>query len=75
MVDSKVYIHTHRSLDDILVLDVTDADKPQLDKVSVSSTTGSTPSARYCSWFSLTDKQLYVGSISVDASCCLSGSR
>ena len=45
-VGSKIYIHTHRSLADILVLDVANADQPQLDKVPVSSTTGITPSAR-----------------------------
>ena len=45
-VGSKIYIHTHRSLDDILVLDVANTDQPKLEKVPVSSTTGATPSAR-----------------------------
>ncbi|KAL3157872.1 hypothetical protein ABBQ32_012283 [Trebouxia sp. C0010 RCD-2024] len=46
VVGSKVYIHTHRSINDILVLDVADPNKPHLTKVSVSSTAGGTPSAR-----------------------------
>ena len=46
-VGSNIYIHTHRSLDDIVVLDVGNPDRPQLNKVSVSSTTGNIPSARY----------------------------
>lgn len=45
-VGSKIYIHTHRSLDDILVLDVANVDQPELNKVPVSSTTGDAPSAR-----------------------------
>lgn len=45
-VGHTIYIHTHRSLNDILVLDVADPDKPRLKQVPVSSATGATPSAR-----------------------------
>ena len=46
-VGQKIYIHTHRSINDILVLDVTNPDKPQLQQVAVSGADGATPSARY----------------------------
>ena len=36
-IGSKIYIHTHRSLQDILVLDVSDADAPSLSLQPVSS--------------------------------------
>lgn len=42
-----IYIHTHRSLQDILTLDVSNPDQPELHLVPVSSTSGSTPAARY----------------------------
>lgn len=45
-VGHTIYIHTHRSINDILVLDVADPDKPRLKQVPVSSATGATPSAR-----------------------------
>ena len=46
-VGSNIYIHTHRSLQDILVLDVADPDAPQLASQKVSGkVSGSVPSAR-----------------------------
>jgi hypothetical protein len=45
-VGSKVYIHTHRSLEDILVLDVTDADAPALSLQPVASQHGEPPMSR-----------------------------
>ena len=46
-VGNMVYIHTHRSLNDILVLDVTNSDSPKLKQVPVSGKQGATPSARW----------------------------
>lgn len=46
-VGNMVYIHTHRSLNDILVLDVANSDKPKLKQVTVSGHQGATPSARW----------------------------
>lgn len=47
VVDSKIFIHTHRSLQDILVLDVADPDAPQLASLKVSGKdSDSIPSAR-----------------------------
>ncbi len=46
-VGNMVYIHTHRSLNDILVLDVAKPDSPKLKQVPVSGNQGATPSARW----------------------------
>ena len=46
-VGNMVYIHTHRSLNDILVLDVANPEKPKLKQVPVSGNQGATPSARW----------------------------
>ena len=46
-VGNVVYIHTHRSLNDILVLDVANPDSPKLKQVPVSGNQGATPSARW----------------------------
>lgn len=46
-VGDVIYIHTHRSLQDILAIDVSNPDEPQLSLVPVSSATGSPPAARY----------------------------
>lgn len=46
-VGNLVYIHTHRSLNDILVLDVANPDSPKLKQVPVSGNQGATPSARW----------------------------
>ena len=46
-VGSRIFIHTHRSLQDILVLDVADPDAPQLATLKVSGKdSDSSPSAR-----------------------------
>ena len=45
---SKIYIHTHRSLQDILVLDVSDADAPSLSLQPVTSE-DDPPMSRCCS--------------------------
>ena len=36
-INSRIYIHTHRSLQDVLVLDVSDSDAPTLSLQPVSS--------------------------------------
>ncbi len=60
-VGNMVYIHTHRSLNDILVLDVANPDSPKLKQVPVSGNQGATPSARWtpasCFLFSLSGSQ------------------
>ncbi|KAK9807704.1 hypothetical protein WJX72_006635 [[Myrmecia] bisecta] len=43
-VSQKIYIHTHRSIDDILVLDVASPDAPMLAKVGVTGEAGTPPS-------------------------------
>lgn len=44
---SKIYIHTHRSLQDILVLDVSDTAAPSLSLQPVTSE-DDPPMSRYC---------------------------
>jgi len=60
-VGNMVYIHTHRSLNDILVLDVANPDEPKLKQVPVSGNHGATPSARWalasCFLFHLSGSQ------------------
>ena len=45
-VGNIIFIHTHRSLQDILALDVTDPDKPCLQLLPVTGKNGVTPAAR-----------------------------
>ncbi len=54
-IGSRIYIHTHRSLHDILVLDVSDSNAPSLSLQEVSSDPeppmsrqGVAPCASYC---------------------------
>ena len=46
-VGDVIYIHTHRSLQDILALNVKKPERPELQLQPVSSTNGAAPAARY----------------------------
>ncbi|KAL0052870.1 hypothetical protein WJX82_009025 [Trebouxia sp. C0006] len=59
-VGNLVYIHTHRSLNDILVLDVANPDSPKLKQVPVSGNQGATPSARGLHTVTAVGNKLYL---------------
>ncbi|KAA6425251.1 MAG: hypothetical protein FRX49_04746 [Trebouxia sp. A1-2] len=59
-VQNMVYIHTHRSLNDILVLDVANPDSPKLKQVPVTGNQGATPSARGLHTVTAVGNKLYL---------------